>query len=69
MGYAASVTIDEKVIVGYMTDTVDSAVLALRMAAEYNLPGAENLFIRRFDGWFHAGWCNEADNVAAVFPK
>ncbi|KAG5447542.1 Clathrin heavy chain 1 [Clonorchis sinensis] len=68
-GQVLSVTIDEDTVVNYITTTLDNSALALRMAARCNLPGAEDLFVRKFEALFQAGQYNEAAKVAANAPK
>ena len=64
-----SVSIDEDIIVGYITNTLKNAELALKIAVRCNLPGAEELFVRRFNMLFGQGQYSEAAKVAASAPK
>ncbi|CAH8446801.1 unnamed protein product [Heterobilharzia americana] len=68
-GQVLSVSIDEDTIISYITTTLDNPTLALHMATRCNLPGAEDLFFRKFDSLFQAGQYNEAAKLAANAPK
>ena len=64
-----SVSVDENNIVPYVTNTLQNAELALRMATRNNLAGAEELFVRKFNLLFQQGQYVEAAKVAARAPK
>ncbi|THD27284.1 Clathrin heavy chain [Fasciola hepatica] len=68
-GQVLSVTIDDETVVNYIMTTLDNSALALRFAARCNLPGAEDLFIRKFEALFQAGQYSEAAKIAANAPK
>lgn len=68
-GQVLSVSVDENNIVAYITSTLANPDLALRLAARCNLPGAEDLFVRRFNVLFNNGQYIEAAKIAANAPK
>jgi clathrin heavy chain len=68
-GQVLSVTIDEENIVPYVSSTLNNAELAYKMASRSNLPGADQLFVSRFNALFAAGSYAEAAKVAASAPR
>lgn len=64
-----SVSVEEDSIVQYITTTLQNPDLALRIASRNNLPGAEELFVRKFNTLFQGGQYSEAAKVAAGAPK
>jgi len=64
-----SVSVEEDNIIQYITGTLQNPDLALRIASRNNLPGAEDLFVRKFNNLFQAGQYGEAAKVAAGAPK
>ena len=64
-----SVSVEEDNIIQYITGTLQNPELALRMASRNNLPGAEDLFVRKFNTLFQSGSYSEAAKVAAGAPK
>ena len=64
-----SVSVEEENIIQYITNTLQNPDLALRMASRNNLPGAEDLFVRKFNTLFSSGQYSEAAKVAASAPK
>ncbi|KAL3315064.1 hypothetical protein Ciccas_006307 [Cichlidogyrus casuarinus] len=68
-GQVLSVSLDEDNVVNYITGTLNNPSLALRIASRCNLPGAEDLIIKKFDSLFAAGQYSEAAKVAATAPK
>ena len=61
--------VEEENIIQYITNSLSNPDLALRMASRNNLPGADDLFVRKFNTLFQAGQYNEAAKVAASAPK
>ena len=51
-GQVLSVCVEEDNIIQYITNTLQNPDLALRMASRNNLPGAEDLFVRKFNTLF-----------------
>ncbi|XP_076126184.1 clathrin heavy chain 1 [Alosa pseudoharengus] len=68
-GQVLSVCVEEENIVGYATNVLQNADLALRLAMRSNLPGGEELFTRKFNTLFSQGSYTEAAKVAASAPK
>lgn len=68
-GQVLSVCVDEENIIAYITNTLQNPDLALKIAARNNLPGADELFIRKFNTLFTGGQYAEAAKVAANAPK
>ena len=56
-------------MVPYVTNTLKDPDLALRLAVRCNLPGAEDLFVRKFNTLFSQGNFSEAAKVAANAPR
>lgn len=69
LGQVLSVSVEEDNIIQYITGTLQNPDLALRIASRNNLPGAEDLFVRKFNNLFQAGQYGEAAKVAAGAPK
>jgi clathrin heavy chain len=68
-GQVLSVSVEEDNIIQYITNTLQNPDLALRMASRNNLPGAEDLFVRKFNTLFQNGSYSDAAKVAASAPK
>ena len=68
-GQVLSVCVDEDNIIPYITNTLQNSDLALRISARNNLPGAEDLFVRKFNNLFSNSQYAEAAKVAASAPK
>ncbi|XP_033748693.1 clathrin heavy chain 1 isoform X2 [Pecten maximus] len=68
-GQVLSVSVEEDNIVQYLTTTLQNPDLALKVASRGNLPGAEDLFVRKFNNLFQSGNYAEAAKVAAGAPK
>lgn len=64
-----SVCVEEENIVNYTTNVLQNPELGLRMAIRSDLPGAEELFTRKFNTLFTQGNYAEAAKVAASAPK
>lgn len=65
-----SVTVEEDNIIQYITNSpLNNPDLALRIASRNNLPGAEDLFVRKFNNLFQSGNYSEAAKAAAQAPK
>lgn len=64
-----SVCVEEENIVNYATSVLQNPDLGLRLAVRGNLPGAEELFVRKFNTLFAQGNYAEAAKVAASAPK
>jgi len=68
-GQVLSVTIDEENIVPHISNVLNNQELAYKMASRANLPGADQLFINRFNTLFQQGNYSEAAKVAASSPR
>lgn len=68
-GQVLSVCVDEENIIPYITNTLTNPDLALRIAARNDLPGADELFVRKFNTLFTNNQFTEAAKVAASAPK
>ena len=68
-GQVLSVTIDEANVVSYINTKLQNPELAYKMASRSNLPGANELFVNRFNALFQQGNYLEAAKVAATSPE
>ncbi|VDN03972.1 unnamed protein product [Thelazia callipaeda] len=68
-GQVLSVSIDEQNMIPYVTQTLQNPDLALKLAVRCDLPGAEELFVRKFNLLFGNGNYAEAAKVAATAPQ
>ncbi len=68
-GQVLSVSIDEQTIVPYLANTLGAPDIAVNFAAKNSLPGAETLFIDRFQAMLSSGQFGEAAKIAARSPK
>jgi clathrin heavy chain len=68
-GQVLSVSIDENNIVPHILQTMNNAELAIRFASRNNLPGADDLYLARFNQLLQQGNFGEAARVAATSPK
>ncbi|MCP9257506.1 Clathrin heavy chain [Dirofilaria immitis] len=68
-GQVLSVSIDEQNMIPYVTQTLQNPELALKLAVRCDLPGAEELFVRKFNLLFGNGNYAEAAKVAATAPQ
>lgn len=64
-----SVSLDEDTMVAYVTQNLQQPDLALRLAVRCNLPGAEELFVRKFNMLYGNQNFQEAAKVAATAPR
>ncbi|XP_046360192.1 clathrin heavy chain 1 isoform X3 [Haliotis cracherodii] len=68
-GQVLSVSVEEDNIVQYINTTLQNPDLALKVSSRSNLPGAEDLFVRKFNNLFQNAQYSEAAKVAASAPK
>ncbi|XP_041347911.1 clathrin heavy chain 1 isoform X2 [Gigantopelta aegis] len=68
-GQVLSVSVEEDTIVQYISSTLQNPDLALKISSRCNLPGAEDLFVRKFNTLFQNSQYAEAAKVAASAPK
>lgn len=64
-----SVSVEEDNIVQYIANTLQNPDLAIKLASRSNLPGAEDLFVKKFNMLFQSGQYSEAAKAAASAPK
>lgn len=64
-----SVSPNEETLVSYVTHTLQNPDLALKLAVRCDLPGAEELFVRKFNMLYGQGNYTEAALVAATAPR
>ena len=64
-----SVSVEEDNIVPYISNTLQNPDLAIKVASRSNLPGAEELFVKKFNMLFASAQYSEAAKVAASAPK
>lgn len=62
-------TVDESTLVPYITSELNDFDLGVRMAARYNLPGAENVFQSQFDKLMDEGNYSAAAKLAVDAPQ
>jgi clathrin heavy chain len=68
-GQVLSITVDEDNIVNFINSKLNNSELAYKMALRSNLPGADQLFINRFNSLFQSGNYLEAAKVSASSPR
>ena len=68
-GQVLSVSVDEEKMVPYVIGTLNNQDLAYKMASRSNLPGADQLFVNKFNMLFQQGQYSEAAKVAASSPR
>jgi clathrin heavy chain len=64
-----SVSIDENNVIPYVINTLNNTELALKLASRGGLPGADDLYVQRFNQLFATGAYGEAAKVAANSPR
>lgn len=62
-------SVEEDNIVQYIANTLQNPDLAIKVASRSNLPGAEDLFVKKFNMLFQSGQYSEAAKAAASAPK
>ncbi|KAF9584414.1 hypothetical protein BGW38_006556 [Lunasporangiospora selenospora] len=68
-GQVLSVSVDEDNLVPYIVNTLSDTELALKVASRCGLPGADDLYLQRFQQLFASGDYGEAAKLAATSPK
>lgn len=64
-----SVSVEEDNIVQYVNTALQNPDLALKISSRCDLPGAEDLFVSKFNNLFQNGQYAEAAKAAASAPK
>lgn len=68
-GQVLSVNVDEETIIPYIRTTLNNTELAFKLAGRANLPGADDLYRKRYQEEFAAGRYSAAAKVAANSPR
>ncbi|KAG0004877.1 hypothetical protein BGZ79_007776 [Entomortierella chlamydospora] len=68
-GQVLSVSVDESNLVPYIIQTLGNAELALKIASRSGLPGADDLYMQRFQQLFQSGDYGQAAKMAANSPR
>lgn len=68
-GQVLSVSVDEQTVIPYILSVLNNTELAFKMASRANLPGADDLYIQRYQQLFASGQFGEAAKIAANSPR
>ncbi|KAG0798102.1 hypothetical protein G6F22_004554 [Rhizopus arrhizus] len=68
-GQVLSVSIDEDNIIPYILNNLGNTELAFKLASRGGLPGADDLYVARFNQLFSTGNFGEAAKIAATSPR
>ena len=68
-GQVLSVSVDEQTVVPYILNTLNNTELAFKLASRANLPGADDLYVQRYQQLIATGQYSEAAKVAATSPR
>jgi clathrin heavy chain len=68
-GQVLSVNVDEQTIIPYILSILNNTKLAFKLASRGNLPGADDLYIKRYQQLFQSGQYGEAAKIAANSPR
>jgi clathrin heavy chain len=68
-GQVLSVNVDEQTLVPYILSVLNNTELAFKLSSRANLPGADDLYIQRYQQLFQSGQYGEAAKVAANSPR
>ncbi|OLL25481.1 putative clathrin heavy chain [Neolecta irregularis DAH-3] len=68
-GSVLIVTVDENTIIPYIMNNLGNTQVAVRLASRANLPGADDLYVQRFNQLLQSGDYLEAAKVAANSPR
>ncbi|KAF9201279.1 hypothetical protein BGZ49_008465 [Haplosporangium sp. Z 27] len=68
-GQVLSVSVDESNLVPYIIQTLGNTELALKIASRSGLPGADDLYLQRFQQLFQSGDYGQAAKMAANSPR
>ncbi|KAF9088822.1 hypothetical protein BGX29_012370, partial [Mortierella sp. GBA35] len=68
-GQVLSVSVDENNLVPYIVNNLRNAELALKVASRSGLPGADDLYVQRFQQLFQSGDFSQAAKIAATSPR
>lgn len=62
-------SLDENTIIPYILQTLNNTELAFKLASRGGLPGADDMYIQRFNQLFSSGAYGEAAKIAANSPR
>lgn len=62
-------SLDENTIIPYILQTLNNSELAFKLASRGGLPGADDMYIQRFNQLFSSGAYGEAAKIAANSPR
>ena len=62
-------SVDETTVIPYILRQLNNPELAIKIASRNNLPGADDLYMARFQQLFQQGNFAEAAKVAATSPR
>ena len=68
-GQVLSVSVDEQNIIGYIMNTLSDSSLAVKLAGRGDLPGADDIYLQRFQQLLNSRDFLEAARVAANSPR
>ena len=68
-GQVLSVSVDETTIIPYILQTLNNTELAFKLASRANLPGADDLYVQRYQQLLAGAQYGEAAKVAASSPR
>ncbi|KAJ2909365.1 Clathrin heavy chain, partial [Coemansia aciculifera] len=68
-GQVLSVSVNEETIIPYILQNTGNVELAFRLASRANLPGADQLYVQRFQQLMQKGQFNDAAKMAASSPR
>jgi len=68
-GQVLSVDVDENTIVPYILTTLNNTELAFKLASRAGLPGADDLYVQRYQQLFQSGQFDQAAQIAANSPR
>lgn len=62
-------SVDENSIVPYILNNLNNTELAFKLASRGGFPGADDLYVARFNQLFATGNFGEAAKIAATSPR
>ncbi|KAJ2060105.1 Clathrin heavy chain [Coemansia sp. S146] len=68
-GQVLSVSVNEETVIPYILQNTGNVELAFRLASRANLPGADQLYVQRFQQLMQQGQFNDAAKMAASSPR
>ncbi|KAF8311913.1 armadillo-type protein [Cantharellus anzutake] len=68
-GPVLSVSADEQTVIPYILTVLNNTELAVKLASQANLPGADELYVQQYQQLFASGQYSEAAKIAANSPR